>query len=529
MFMRKTLACAAAVTAISLAPVAQAQTLTIGLGTEPTSIDPHFHNLGPNNQIAQHFFSRLIEQDHKQNLLPGLATSWKPLDELTWEFKLRKGVKFHDGSDFDADDVIFSMHRGGNHPNARSSFGLYTKAASTIKKIDSHTLHFISKKPYPLMAVDLSNVHIVSSNEKDKWEGEYNNGNSAHGTGPYKLVRWVKGEVLEMERYEGYHGPKPHWAKIIIKPIKSAPSRLAALLAGDVDFIDQVPTVDIARLKKEPKVQLSQGVSNRVIYLHLDQFRDNPQYVKTHDGKPVTKNPLKDVRVRKALSMAINRTAIVERVMEGVAIPAGQLLPEGFFGRSDKLKVEKYDPAGAKKLLVEAGYPNGFQVTLHGPNNRYINDAKIVEAIAQMLTRIGVKTTPDTMPKSVFFKRGKNRGPEKPQEFNFLLVGWGSGTGEPSSPLRSLLGTYNKTKGWGSSNRGLHSNSQMDKILDQALATVDDTKRAALLAKATEIGVGEDVGIIPLHYQVNTWAAMKGLSYKARTDERTVGYDVSPN
>ena len=529
MFMRKTLAYAAAVTVISLAPVAQAQTLTIGLGTEPTSIDPHFHNLGPNNQIAQHFFSRLIEQDHKQNLLPGLATSWKPLDELTWEFKLRKGVKFHDGSDFDADDVIFSMHRGGNHPNARSSFGLYTKAASTIKKIDSHTLHFISKKPYPLMAVDLSNVHIVSSNEKDKWEGEYNNGNSAHGTGPYKLVRWVKGEVLEMERYEGYHGPKPHWAKIIIKPIKSAPSRLAALLAGDVDFIDQVPTVDIARLKKEPKVQLSQGVSNRVIYLHLDQFRDNPQYVKTHDGKPVTKNPLKDVRVRKALSMAINRTAIVERVMEGVAIPAGQLLPEGFFGRSDKLKVEKYDPAGAKKLLVEAGYPNGFQVTLHGPNNRYINDAKIVEAIAQMLTRIGVKTTPDTMPKSVFFKRGKNRGPEKPQEFNFLLVGWGSGTGEPSSPLRSLLGTYNKTKGWGSSNRGLHSNSQMDKILDQALATVDDTKRAALLAKATEIGVGEDVGIIPLHYQVNTWAAKKGLSYKARTDERTVGYDVSPN
>ncbi len=528
MYMRKTLAYAAAVAAISLAPVVQAQTLTIGLGTEPTSIDPHFHNLGPNNQIAQHFFSRLIEQDHKQNLLPGLATSWKPLNQLTWEFKLRKGVKFHDGSDFDADDVIFSMHRAGNHPNARSSFGLYTKGKA-VKKIDSHTLHISSEKPYPLMAVDLSNVHIVSANEKDKWEGEYNNGNSAHGTGPYKVVRWVKGEVLEMARYDGYHGPKPHWAKIIIKPIKSAPSRLAALLAGDVDFIDQVPTVDIARLKNEPKVQLSQGVSNRVIYLHLDQFRDNPQYVKTHDGKPVTKNPLKDVRVRRALSMAINRKAIVERVMEGVAIPAGQLLPEGFFGRSDKLKVEKYDPDGAKKLLAEAGYPNGFQVTLHGPNNRYINDAKIVEAIAQMLTRIGVKTTPDTMPKSVFFKRGKNRGPEKPQEFNFLLVGWGSGTGEPSSPLRSLLGTYNKTKGWGSSNRGLHSNPEMDKILDQALATVDDTKRAALLAKATEIGVGEDLGIIPLHYQVNTWAAKKGLSYKARTDERTVGYDVSPN
>ena len=504
-----------------------AQTLTIGLGTEPTSIDPHYHNLGPNNQIAQHFFSRLIEQDHKQNLSPGLATSWKTLSETTWEFKLRKGVKFHDGSAFDADDVLFSVHRAGNHPNARSSFGLYTKG-KTFKKIDSYTIQVTTEKPYPLMPVDLSNVHIVSNNEKDKWEGEYNNGNSAHGTGPYKLVKWVKGDILAMERYEGYHGKKPHWKKIVIKPIKSPPSRLAALLAGDVDFIDQVPTVDIAKLKTNSKVQLSQGVSNRVIYLHMDQYRDNPQYVKDHNGNPVSKNPLKDVRVRKAISMAINRDLIVERVMEGVAIKAGQLLPEGFFGRSSKLKPEPYNPDGAKKLLAEAGYPNGFQTTLHGPNNRYINDAKIVEAIAQMLTRIGIKTTPDTMPKSVFFKRGKNKGPKKPPEFNFLLVGWGSGTGEPSSPLRSLLGTYSKTKGWGPSNRGLHSNPKMDKVLDEALATVDDTKRAKLLALATEIGIGEDMGIIPLHYQVNTWAGRKGLTYKARTDERTVGYDVAP-
>ena len=528
MQIRKTLVLAATAAAVSFAPQAYAQTLTIGLGTEPTSIDPHYHNLGPNNQIAQHFFSRLIEQDHKQNLSPGLATSWKANDDTTWEFKLRKGVKFHDGSDFNADDVLFSMHRGGNHPNAKSSFGLYTKG-KTFTKVDDYTVLVTTAKPYPLMPVDLSSVHIVSDQEKDKWEGEYNNGKSAHGTGPYKLVKWVKGEVLEMVRYDGYHGAKPHWKRVVIKPINSAPSRLAALLSGDVDFIDQVPTVDIARLKKNAKVELSQGVSNRIIYLHMDQYRDNPQYMKSHDGKPLTKNPMKDVRVRKAISMAISRDLIVDRVMEGVAIPAGQLLPEGFFGRSSKLMVQKYDPEGAKKLLAEAGYPNGFQATLHGPNNRYINDAKIVEAIAQMLTRIGIKTTPDTMPKSVFFKRGKNKGPAKPAEWNFQLVGWGSSTGEPSSPLRSLLGTYDKTKGWGSSNRGLHSNPVMDKILDEALATVDDTKRAALLAKATEIGVGEDQGIVPLHYQVNTWAGKKGLTFKARTDERTVAYDVVPN
>ncbi len=524
---RNFLAAAAALAGLSTASVAQAETLTIGLGTEPTSIDPHFHNLGPNNQIAQHIFSRLVEQDEKQRLTPGLAVSWKPIDDTTWEFKLRQGVKFHDGTEFDADDVIFTMNRAPNHPNARSSFKLYSHGGGkTYKKIDKYTIQVSTPKPYPLMAVDLSTVHIVSDGIGDAtWEGAFNNGEAAIGTGPFKFVKWTKGEILELARNDDYWGDKPQWSKVIVKPIKSAPSRLAALLAGDVDFIDQVPTTDIAQLKKNPNVSLSQGVSNRVIYLHMDQFRDPSPYIKGKDGKDV-KNPLKDVRVRRAISKAIHRDAIVDRVMEGVAIPAGQLLPDGFFGRSGKLKVEAYDPDGAKKLLAEAGYPDGFQVTLHGPNDRYINDAKIVEAVAQMLTRVGVKTTPETMPKSVYFKRAKNRGPEKPQEFSFVLVGWGSGTGEPSSPLRSLLGTFSKEKGWGSSNRGLYSNAGMDAALDEALATVDDAKRAELLARATEIAIGEDQALIPLHYQVNTWAAKKGLKYVPRTDERTVASGV---
>ncbi len=528
MHIRRIFAAALVAGAFSLPAAVQAQTLTIGLGTEPSSIDPHYHNLGPNNQIAQHIFSRLIEQDEKQRLTPGLATSWKPINDTTWEFKLRSGVKFHDGSPFTADDVLFTMERAAAHPNAKSSFKLYTHGGGKVfKKVDATTIHVTTPKPYPLMAVDLSNVHIVSKKSEGKWEGEFNNGSQTHGTGPYRFVKWTKGEILEFARNEDYFGKKPHWKSVIIKPIKSPPSRLAALLAGDVDFIDQVPTVDIERLKKEPKLALSQGVSNRVIYLMADQFRDPTPFAKGLDGKDI-KNPFMDVRVRRAISKAINRDAIVERVMEGVAIKAGQLLPDGFFGRSDNLKPEKYDPAGAKKLLAEAGYPNGFATTLHGPNNRYINDAKIVEAIAQMLSAIGIKTTPDTMPKSVFFKRSKNRGPDKPQEFSFVLVGWGSGTGEPSSPLRSLLATYSKEKGWGSSNRGLHSNPKMDAVLEEALATVDDDKRAMLLAKATDIGVGEDLGIIPLHYQVNTWAAKKGLRYIARTDERTIAMGVVP-
>tara|TARA_B100000965_G_scaffold177051_1_gene147685 strand:+ start:392 stop:1984 length:1593 start_codon:yes stop_codon:yes gene_type:complete len=529
MFFRKSMIAAAFAAGLTAAASAgQAQTITIGLGTEPTSIDPHYHNLGPNNQISQHIFSRLMEQDDKQRLFPGLATEWKAIDDTTWEFKLRKGVKFHDGSDFNVDDVIFTMERAAAHPNAKSSFKVFTHGGGKeYVRVDDYTLHVKTPKPYPLMAVDLSTVHIVSDKSKGHWEGDFNNGSQAIGTGPFKFVKWVKGEILEFERNDDYWGKKPHWKHVIIKPIKSAPSRLAALLAGDVDFIDQVPTIDVKNLKNNDKITLSQGISNRVIYLHLDQYRDVTPFAKGPKGEEI-KNPFKDVRVRKAISMAISRDLIIERIMEGIAVKAGQLLPDGFFGVSDKLKPEEYDPEGAKKLLAEAGYPNGFQTTLHGPNNRYINDAKIVEAVAQMLSRIGIMTTPDTMPKSVFFKRGKNRGPENPPEFSFLLVGWGSGTGEASSPLRSLLATYSKEKGWGSSNRGLHSNPKMDAVLEEALATVDDTKRAALLAKATEIGVGEDMGLIPLHYQVNTWAAKKGLKYLARTDERTVAYDIRP-
>jgi len=310
-----------------------------------------------------------------------------------------------------------------------------------------------------------------------------------------------------------------------MKPIKSGPSRVAALLAGDVDVIEGVPTTDISRLKKDKRLQLSSGISNRVIYLHIDHQRDDSPYVKAVGGGPI-KNPLKDARVRKAISMAINRKAIVDRVMEGVAIPAGQLLPAGFYGVSKKLKPVAYNLNGAKKLLKEAGHEKGFELTIHGPNDRYINDAKIAEAIGQMLTRLGLKMKVETMTRSVFFKQASRGGPDNSPKFSFILVGWGAGTGEASSPLKSLLHTYDKARGFGASNRGRYSNAAVDKALEEALATVDDKKREALLAKATEIAIN-DGGIIPLHYQVNTWAAKKGISYKARTDERTLAMMVN--
>ena len=535
---RTHLGVAAAFAAVFASSATHAADVTIGIRSEPSSMDPYFHNLGPNNAMIGHVFGRLVDWTADQQFIPRLAESWKAVNDTTWEFKLRKGVKFHDGSDFTVDDVIYSFARADGYTGGNSSFRTYTKG-KTLKKIDDHTLHIMTEAPYPLMPNDMTTVMIMSSEAKgtgkaDKNKGieakDFNSGLATIGTGPYKVVEWKKGDRVVLEKYEGYTGPlKQPWDKVTFKFIKSEPARVAALLAGDVDMIDNVPTTDVARLKKEPNVVVNSGVSNRVIYLHMDQFRDNSPFVTTKDGKPMDKNPLRDTRVRKAISMLINRPAIVARVMEDIAIPAGQLLPEGFFGRSTKMQPEAYNVAGAKKLLAEAGWGDGFGLTLHGPNDRYINDAKICEAIGQMLSAAGIPTKVSTMPKNVYFRRASKGGEGGQPEFSFVLVGWGSGTGESSSPLKSLLATHDKSKGMGASNRGRHSDPKVDSLVKQALATVDDTKRLALLAGATEKAIGENQGIIPLHYQVNTWATRKGLKYAPRTDERTIASDLVPS
>ncbi|NQW11825.1 MAG: ABC transporter substrate-binding protein [Alphaproteobacteria bacterium] len=527
----------AAVVVTALTGPAMAADVTIGIRSEPSSMDPYFHNLGPNNGMIGQVFGRLVDFDSNQQIFGRLAESWKPINDTTWEFKLRKGVKFHDGSDFTADDVIYSFKRADGYTGGNSSFRIYTKG-KTLMKIDDHTLHIMTEAPYPLMPNDLTTVMIMSSEAKGTGKPDvnmgidtrdFNDGTATFGTGPYKFVEWKKGDRIVLEKFDGYKGPMPQpWDKVTFKFIKAEPARVAALLAGDVDMIDNVPTSDIDTLKKNANVALSQGVSNRVIYLHLDQQRDQSPFVTDKAGNPIDKNPLKDARVRKAISMMINRPAIVERVMEGVAIPAGQLLPAGFFGLSPTLKPDAYDVAGAKKLLAEAGWGDGFGLTIHGPNDRYINDAKIAEAIGQMLTAAGIPTKVVTMPKNVYFSRASKGGPDGTPEFSFVLVGWGSGTGEASSPLKSLLATHDPSKGMGASNRGRHSDPKVDSLIGQALATVDDTKRAALLAEATDIAIGENQGIIPLHYQVNTWATRKGLKYSPRTDERTTAYDLVP-
>jgi peptide/nickel transport system substrate-binding protein len=373
------------------------------------------------------------------------------------------------------------------------------------------------------LPVELSVLSIMSHTAAagDAPEGktteQLNSGDGLIGTGPYKFVEWVRGDRIVLARNDDYWGEKEPWENVTFKPLSNSAARVAALLAGDVDVIEKPPSADLAQLRDNPDVNVSQGASNRVIYVHLDSFAEPTVGVPDTDGK----NPLKDPKVRKALSMAINREAICDRVMEGLGMPAAELLTPGMFGTTAGINPIPYDPEAAKKLLGEAGYPDGFSITLGTPNDRYINDADVAQAVASMWSRIGVKTQVDAMTKSVFFKR-RNQ-----YEFSAYLAGWGSGTGEMSSPLRALVATPNKDTGFGGTNRGRYSNPKMDAVLADALKTVDDDMREAMLQEASNL-VMQDTGIIPLHFEVTPWATRKDLHYIPRADQSTRAMMVRP-
>lgn len=524
MMMRwKTLTAAAALSASLLAGPVLAQELKIGLSAEPSALDPHYHNLGPNNQIATTIFDALVLQDENQKLVPGLAESWKPINETTWEFKLRKGVKFHDGSDFNAADVVFSLNRPAKVPNSPSSMIIFTRAIAEMKVVDDHTLHFVTKAAYPLLPTDLSRVAIMSAEAAKAGVAEgmtteaLSKGEGLVGTGPYKFVEWVRGNRLVLEANTSYWGGKSNWQKVTYRPMSNDAARVAALLSGDVDMIENPPPADLKKLRENPNVKISQAVSNRLIYIHLDSFSEPTTIgIPDADGK----NPLKDVRVRKALSMAINRQAIADRVMENLGVPTGDFLPSPMFGTRKDAKPEAYNPDAAKKLLADAGYPNGFSITLGTPNDRYINDAEISQAIASQWTRLGVKTKVEAVTRTVFFK---NRDEFK---YSAYLAGWGAGTGEMSDPLRALVATPDKDKGMGTTNKGRYSNPKMDAVLEEALKTVDDAKRETLLQQASKMAL-DDQALIPIHIEVTPWATRKGLTYKARADQYTLANGVT--
>ncbi len=516
----------AAALAVPLAvPPARAQqaggTLNIGIGGSITTADPHFYNASPNNSLSMHIFDRLVERDARAQPYPGLAESWKPVSETEWEFRLRPGVKWHDGRDFTAEDVAFTIRRAPNVPGSPGGYGGFVRAIQRVEVVDPLTLRFHTAAPHPLLPNELASVAVISRHAgENATTDDYNSGKAAIGTGPYRLASYRAGDRAELTRNENYFRGAEPWARVNYRMILNDPARTAALLAGDVDMIDQVPASDLARLRRESRVTLSETEGVRLIFLSPDRSRrgDLP-FVTDNNGQPLPANPFDDVRVRRALSLAINRQALAERIMEGTARPTGQWLPPGTFGYNPEVQVPPFNQAEARRLLAEAGFPQGFRLTLHSPNDRYPNDAKTAQAVAQMWTQIGVRTAVEALPWSSFAARAAR------QEFAIRLTGWGSSTGEASYALVNILGTFDRERRTGSSNQGRYSNPQLDALTAHAVSTLDDTQREKLLRDAVRLA-SDDVAMIPLFMLVNSWALRRGLTYEARMDERTTAMGV---
>jgi peptide/nickel transport system substrate-binding protein len=491
--------------------------LRIGMAAPNTTLDPHLQSNAPNNAVTSHIFDALVTNDAASRPTPGLAESWRLIDDVNWEFSLRD-ARFTDGAPFTAEDAIASIRRATEIPST-ASFRTYTRSVKSMSAPAPNRLLVESDGPDPLLLNSLSRIRMIAASRAGAGTSDYNNGSAAIGTGAFVLRENVPGSHIRLARNDAWWGPRLPWSEVVLRMVTDDGARLAALLSGDLDLIEAVPSQSAPRVRSTPRFQLIRGISSRVVYVGFDHDKEVTPFVAGMDGRPLTKNPFKDLRVRQALNLAINRQALVERVMEGDAVAASQFLPKGQPGTSDRLEVPAYDPARARALLAEAGYPNGFRLTLHGPNDRYVNDAKLVQALAQMFSRIGVETRAEVMPWSVYASRGP-RG-----EFSAHLSAWGVNTGETSNPLKAICASWNREAGMGAVNAGRYSNPALDRLLHEALRTMDDTSRNALLAEASRLAF-EDAAILPLHHEVSVWAARREVSYETRNDQYTLAMGV---
>ena len=472
------------------------------------TMDPYSQNEGPTTAMGQHIYDPLIRRDAKLEMIPGLAVSWKVVDPTTWEFKLRPGVKFHDGTPFTADDVVFSLNRV---KGPGSDFKSYITTVTEAKKIDDLTVHIVTSQPTPLLAANLTSVAIMSKAWAEKHnvvkaqdykaKEETHAVRNAMGSGPYVLkIREpdVRTVLEKNPNWWGWDNGKDAPDEIVYTPVKNAATRVAAILSGELDFLLDPPVQDIARLKAAPSLHLKETNQIRTIFLGMDQARSE---LRSSDVKG--KNPFSDKRVRQAVYQAVDIEAIKGKVMRDNAIPAGMVTSPGVHGYTKAHDTRlKYDAEAAKKLLADAGYPNGFSVKLDCPNDRYVNDEGICQALVPMLGRIGIKVQLETQSKTLHFPKIQ-RG-----ESDFYMLGWGVPTLD-SHYVFSFLGAT-ATQGSSSWNFTGYSNKRLDQLSEAMDQELDKAKRDAMIAEAWTLMNG-DVPYVPLHHQVIAWAMSKKI------------------
>ncbi len=503
---------------LAAGPAVHAKTLRWASQGDFLTMDPHAQNESLNNTAAAYIYEPLLTYDEKFELVPALATTWTRDGNLLWKFILRKGVKFHDGTPFTADDVVFTIERA---MSPTSNFRVYTTGIQGARKIDDHTVLIYTTVPNPVLLRQLTELRIMSRawSEKNKVTNpqdfvkkeETHAARNANGTGPYILKSRevdVRTVFVENPNWWNKAGKKGNVTEVVYTPVKSESTRTAALLSGELDFVLDPAPQDIARMKQNANIKVAEGSETRTIFIGLDQFRDELQYSNVKG-----KNPFKDVRVRQALYHAIDIEGIKRAVMRGLSDPTGAIIAPQVNGWTKEAHQRlPYAVDTSRKLLADAGYPNGFEFTLDCPNNRYINDEDICKAVVSMWARIGLKVNLNAMPRATYFA--------KIQKFDTsaYLLGWGVPTFDALYSLQSLAMTVGK-EGDGNFNLGRVSNPEFDKLVTAMKSEVDVKKRNDIIARALMMH-NQQVMHIPLHNQVIPWAMRKNVTVVHRADNR---------
>jgi peptide/nickel transport system substrate-binding protein len=518
--MNRLLATAFCSALLVAAPLAvDAKTLRWASQGDPQTADPHSQNEGLTNMFSEAVHDRLVMRDNTLKPIPGLAVSWTQTSPTTWRFNLRRGVKFHDGSPFTADDVVFTFERA-SHPNSQ----LRQYAIPVVgkpRKIDDFTVEFVQERPNPIMLEHLAAIYVMSKTwaEKNKVTTPLDFKNkeetfasrNANGTGAWILVSREPGVKTVLRRNPDWWGAEEGRAtgnatEVVYTQISADTTRTAALLSNQVDFILDPPPQDLRRLEENKETKVVRGQENRIVFFGFDQARDELLYSNVKG-----KNPFKDLRVRQAVYQAIDIEAIRSRTMRGSALPTGGITPSILGSHPDAEKRLPFDQARARQLLTEAGYPNGFDVTLDCPNNRYVNDEEICIAVAAMLTRVGINTKVTAMPRATYFPKLEKF------DTSFYMLGWGGAVTDAQTTLSPVLRSLDKATGQGGFNYGRYSNPKLDALIDAAATEMNVDKRRETIRQALLEHNGQ-VHHVPLHRQMIPWAMRQNVSVAHRAD-----------
>ncbi|NUP87419.1 MAG: ABC transporter substrate-binding protein [Burkholderiaceae bacterium] len=503
------------VAALAMSGIVQAQTLRWASQGDPQTMDPHSQNESMTNMMNGQVYERLIRRDQNLNIVPGLATEWAQTGPLTWRFKLRQGVKFHDGTPLTADDVVFSIKRG---QEPTSQINNYATAVGEPVKIDEATVEFRLKTVNPVFLQHLDALWIMSKSWSEKHKVtkplDYKNKEETYasmnmnGTGPYMLASRAPGIKTTYKRNPNWWGKNEgNVQEIVYTPIANDATRLAALVSGEIDFVLDPAPRDIPRLRNTPGVKVIDGPENRVVFIGMDQGRDELLYSSVKG-----KNPFKDLRVRKALYHAIDIEAMKTKLMNNMSVPTGGLTPSPLGSYNDPYIEGRfpYDMALAKKLMAEAGYGDGFEVTLDCPNNRYINDEEICIALASMWAQLKIKVKVNAMPRATYFPKLEKL------DTSMYMLGWGGAVTDAETTLTPVLRNRGE-KGVGAYNYGNSKNDKFDALAAQS-STEADAKKREEIVKAALKEYKDNVHTLPLHRQMIPWAARTNVNAVHRAD-----------